>query len=169
MFHSDSKTSQSAYKARSVLFSLAFLVLFLLAVTPVAVGQTPSDLDPPKAPKPATPRPRPRPTPRPVLDTAAKTPAAVTSDDFLELGYRFHDKEKWNAAEAAYKEALTVWPGNGAAMLALGYLYLDLRNLEPDKKVEKARAMQNKLRSVNSSYAATLLTEINKFQSQLAH
>lgn len=173
MFHSESKTPQSSHRTRSVIIPLALFGLFVLIGAPEAAGQpqqgTPRNTGRAET-TPAPPRPRPRPRPRPVVQSdTAKTPASVISNNLLELGYRFHDKEKWNAAEAAYNEAINAWPGNGAALLAKGYLYLDLRNLDPDKKIEKARAVQNKLRSVNSSFASTLLVEINAFQAQVAH
>lgn len=165
MFYSDSKTLQSFQRARSAIFPLALLVLSVLVVKPEAVGQTPSDTGKAKETKTTTTtRPRHRPRPRPVTPDASKTPASVLSNDFLELGYRFHDKEKWNAAEAAYKEATTVWSANGPAWLALGYLYLDLKNVDPKKQLEQARAVHNKLRSVDSSFASQLLAAINDFQ-----
>ena len=156
------------FHSRLKLFSLA-LLLFFLAVTPEAMGQGDKPLSTPsgtgRANQPTTPsRPRPRPRPRPVVTNPSTTPASVLSHDFLELGYRFRDHEKWNAAEAAYKEATTVWSGNGPAHLALGYLYLDVRTDDPKKQLEKARAVHNKLRSVDSGLASQLLAAINDYQ-----
>jgi len=94
---------------------------------------------------------------------SAKTPSSVESNNFLLLGDRFRDQEKWNAAEAAYKEAVNVWPGNADALLELGYLYLD-RN-----KIEEAQQTHGKLRAVNASYASDLLGEITKYKNTLAH
>src|SRR5438034_7250590 len=47
------------------------------------------------------------------------------SDNFLDLGDDFALKSKWKAAEAAYKEAIRLSPGNSDALAALGYLYVD--------------------------------------------
>ena len=87
----------------------------------------------------------------------------------MVLGDSFRDKQQWNAAEAAYKEAVTVWSGNGEALLELGYLYLDEKNPDTAKKLESARAVHSKLKSVDSSLAATLLEVINKFQKDWIH
>jgi len=87
----------------------------------------------------------------------------VESDNFLVLGDRFREQKKWKAAEAAYKEAVTVWPGNADALLELGFLYLD-RN-----RIDDAQQTQAKLRSLNPSYASDLLAEINRLKNALAH
>ena len=76
---------------------------------------------------------------------------------------RFSEQKKWKAAEAAYKEAVNVWPANADALLELGYLYLD-RN-----KIDDAQLTHGKLRSVNASYASNLLAEINRKKAALAH
>lgn len=93
--------------------------------------------------------------------SAPLSPAAVESENFLELAGRFREQKKWNAAEAAYKEAVTVWPGNADALRELGYLYLD-RN-----KIDEAEKTYVKLRSVNASYASELLVDINKQKASL--
>lgn len=93
----------------------------------------------------------------------ASNPAAVESDNFLNLGNRFREQKKWKAAEAAYKEAVKVWPGNLDARLELGFLYLD-RN-----RVDEAQQTYNELRSLNASYASSLLAEINRHKATLAH
>jgi hypothetical protein len=36
------------------------------------------------------------------------------SYNFLLLGDRFYEKGRWNAAEAAYKESIRLWPGSAA-------------------------------------------------------
>lgn len=94
---------------------------------------------------------------------ATRSPAAVDSDKFLDLGDSFRQQKKLKAAEAAYKEAVNVWPGNADALLELGFLYLD-RN-----KIDDAQQTYGKLRSVNASYAADLLAEINSRKNALAH
>jgi len=95
--------------------------------------------------------------------SAPLSPAAVESDNFLDLADRFREQKKWNAAEAAYKEAVTVWPGNADAVMGLGYLYLD-RN-----RIDEAEKTYGKLRSINASNASDLLAEINKRKATLAH
>ena len=94
---------------------------------------------------------------------ATSSPASVESDKFLVLGNGFREQKKWKAAEAAYKEAVNVWPANVDALLELGFLYLD-RN-----KIDEAQETHSKLRSVNASYASTLLAEINKHKARLVH
>jgi hypothetical protein len=164
MFYSDSKTHQLFHKARGVIFLLALPVLFVFAAPPNAVGQTPSAI-PREPPKPTTPpRSRPRPRPRPPVTDSATTSASAVSKDLVTLGDRFRKKEKWNAAEAAYKEAVTAWRGNGDALLALGYLYLDVKDLSAEQRLEKARTIHNQLRSVDGSLASLLLIAINDFK-----
>jgi len=70
---------------------------------------------------------------------------------------------KWNAAEAAYKEAVSVWPGNSDALLELGYLYLD------KNKIDEAQQTLSKLRSVSAADASELLAEITKRKNAIAH
>lgn len=93
----------------------------------------------------------------------AKTPVSIESNNFLDLADRFRKQEKWKAAEAAYKEAVKVWPGNVDALLELGFLYVD-RN-----RIEEAQQTYGKLRSLNSSYASDLLAEIERLKTTLAH
>ena len=104
---------------------------------------------------------RPKPHPRP--PASSKNPASVESNNFLDLGNTFREQKKLNAAEAAYKEAVNVWPGNADALLELGFLYLD-RN-----RIDEAEKTHGKLRSVNASYASDLLGEINKSKNALKH
>jgi len=47
--------------------------------------------------------------------------------------------------------------------LELGFLYLD-RN-----RLDDAQQTQNKLRSINASFASELLAEINRYKNTLAH
>lgn len=100
---------------------------------------------------------------RPTAPAASRTPASAESDNFLNLGHRFREQNKWKAAEAAYKEAVIVWPANVDALLELGFLYLD-RN-----RVDEAQKTYSQLRSLNASYASNLLAEINRYKSRLAH
>lgn len=89
----------------------------------------------------------------------SKIPTVTESDRFLDLGERFRKEGKWNAAEAAYKEAVNVWSGNAEALRDLGFLYID-RNRLPE-----AQGVYSKLRSVNSSLAAELLADINRYKA----
>jgi len=59
----------------------------------------------------------------------AKTPRTPTVNrnageayKFVDLGNAFWDKGKFHAAEAAYKESLRLWSGNGEAIEALKVL-----------------------------------------------
>ena len=91
--------------------------------------------------------------------TTSKIPTTIESDRFLDLGDSFRKDGKWNAAEAAYKEAINVWSGNADALLELGFLYID-RNRLPE-----AQSVYSKLRAVDSSVAAELLADINRFKA----
>ncbi|HEY6802057.1 MAG TPA: tetratricopeptide repeat protein [Pyrinomonadaceae bacterium] len=86
--------------------------------------------------------------------------ASEESDHFLDLGDQFAEKSKWNAAEAAYKEAVRIWSGNVDALLALGYLYVDKGTLS------EAYSIYNRLRAMNSAAAGDLITEINRRKSE---
>ena len=144
-----------------LLLTLAFCGVCTLAVTSEARGQ----LAPIARPKPTPPKTNPgrtRVRPRQTLPTAARTDASVESDKFLDLGDEFSKKEKWNAAEAAYKEAVSVWSGNGEALLELGYLYLD-------RKPQDVGPILSKLRNVNSGLASQLQAEITKSKQQRDH
>ena len=104
---------------------------------------------------------RPKPRPRPTVST--KDPDSVESYNFLDLGNTFRGQNKLNAAEAAYKEAVNVWPGNADALLELGFLYCD-RN-----RIDDAQQTLGKLRSVNASYASELAAEITRRKNAIAH
>jgi tetratricopeptide (TPR) repeat protein len=95
--------------------------------------------------------------------SAPKSPASVESNKFLDLGDVFREKNRWKAAEASYKEAVRVWPGNADALSELGYLYIDMN------KIDDAQQTYSRLRSVNSSYAAELLSDINRRKNQIEH
>ena len=97
-----------------------------------------------------------RPRTRPTTSATLRTPAVVESESFLDLGDRFREQKKWKAAEAAYKEAINVWPGNADAMLELGFLYLYTN------RIDDAEQTHSKLKSLSASHASDLLTEINK-------
>jgi len=141
---------------------VAFLVC-ALATTPVALAQRlPKATGREPENKPASSRREVR-RKRQTAPAASRNAASVESNSFLDLGDRFLKQKKWNAAEAAYKEAVRVWPGNVDARLELGFLYLD-RN-----RMDEAQQAYNELRSLNASYASNLLAEINRRKATLAH
>jgi tetratricopeptide (TPR) repeat protein len=148
--------------SKLLLAVMLFLVCGLAAPSNAVAQAIPKDTRIIADPRPASPPPRRRP-PRPIIPTSSKTPASVESDKFFNLGNGFRDQQKWNAAEASYKEAVTVWSGNVNALVELGYLYID-RN-----RIEEAQQTYNKLRSINSSAASDLLAEITRFKNALAH
>ena len=141
---------------------LAFLVCGLAGTSaalaqrlPKATGREPEN-------KPAPSRREGRPK-RQTAPATSRNPASVESGNFLNLGKRFREQKKWKAAEAAYKEAVKVWPANVDALLELGFLYLD-RN-----RMAEAQQTYSELRALNASYASTLLAEINRLKTTLAH
>ena len=104
---------------------------------------------------------RPKPRPRPPAST--KSPASVESYNFLDLGNTFRQQKKLNAAEAAYKEAVSVWSGNADALLELGFLYCDR------SRIDDAQQTLGKLRSVSASHASELAAEITRVKNAIAH
>jgi tetratricopeptide (TPR) repeat protein len=100
---------------------------------------------------------------RQTAQAASSTPASIESGNFFDLGERFREQKKLKAAEAAYREAVKVWPGNVDALLELGFLYVDTN------RMDAAQQTYSELRSLNSSFAANLLAEINKRKASLAH
>lgn len=150
------------FKSRALQLLLSVVAFFVFGLTgtealaqrlPKATGREPDNRSAP---------PRRRPEVRRTTPAASKF-IAVESDNFLDLGNSFREQKKWKAAEAAYKEAVNVWPGNADALLELGFLYLD-RN-----KIDDAQLTLVKLRSVNASYASNLLAEINRKKAALLH
>lgn len=144
-----------------LLLTFAFCTVCTLTVTSEARAQ----LAPIARPKPTPAKPNPgrtRVRVRQTSPTAPRTDASVESDKFLNLGDEFLKKEKWNAAEAAYKEAVSVWSGNGEALLELGYLYID-------RKPQDVGPILSKLRGVNSGLAGLLQAEITKSKQQRDH
>ncbi|HJT65854.1 MAG TPA: tetratricopeptide repeat protein, partial [Pyrinomonadaceae bacterium] len=113
-----------------------------------------------------------RPDPRPATvihhkphpaTVVTKAPQSVESDKFIDLGDDFRRKQNWNAAEAAYKEAIKLSPGNADAVVELGFLYVDR------DKMDEAQRTYAQLRSLSPSYANDLLAEINKRRNQRVH
>lgn len=140
---------------------MAFLVCTLGGTPGVLAQRIPKTTGREPENKPAPSR-HGRPKRQPV-QAASKNPTSVESDNFLNLGDGFREQKKWNAAEAAYKEAIKAWSANIDALLELGFLYLD-RN-----KLDEAQKTYNELRPLNASYASTLLAEINRYKTTLAH
>lgn len=138
-----------------LIFGLAFISEVLAQRLPKATGREPGN-----RPAPSRRKGRDKVQPAPA---ASKSPAAVESGNFHKLGDDFRAQKKWNAAEAAYKEAVRVWPANADARLELGFLYLDLN------RIAEAQQTYNELRSVNASYASNLLAEINRRKAALIH
>ena len=155
----------SWFKPRALQLLLSVMAFFVCGLTadetlsqrlPKATGREPEN-------KSAPARRERRHKARRTAPAASRSPASVESNNFLDLGEGFREQKKWKAAEAAYKEAVNVWPANADALLALGFLYLD-RN-----KIDEAQQTHAKLRSVNASYASDLLAEINRRKAALAH
>ena len=148
---------------RTSLLLVVALLVCGLAGTPEALAQ--------RLPKATGKEPENKPAPsrregrhkRQTAPASSGNPASVESDNFFDLGDHFREQKKWKAAEAAYKEAVKVWPANVDARLALGFLYLD-RN-----RMNEAQQTYNELRSLNASYASNLLAEINRHKAALAH
>jgi len=137
---------------------LLLVAAFSLCTDGVLAQRLPGGKEPEKpASIPHRPKPRPRPP------ASAKNPASAESNNFVDLGNSFRVQMKWNAAEAAYKEAVSVWPGNSDALLELGYLYLD------KNKIDEAQQTLSKLRSVSAADASELLAEITKRKNAIAH
>ena len=148
---------------RTSLLLVVALLVCGLAGTPEALAQ--------RLPKATGKEPENKPAPsrregrhkRQTAPASSRNPASVESDNFFDLGDHFREQKKWKAAEAAYKEAVKVWPANVDARLELGFLYLD-RN-----RMNEAQQTYNELRSLNASYASNLLAEINRHKAALAH
>ena len=161
MARSRSTSTSRSRRTPGLLFTVALMLFSLAAAAAGAYGQeVPTETDKPPKPPPTT-RVRPPRIKRPVVvNDSARTAKMIESENFFDLGDKFYGKEKWNAAEAAYKEAVNLWGGNADALVALGYLYVD-RN-----KLAEAQEIYARLRPVNSSYASQLQSEINKRKSQ---
>ena len=145
-----------------ILLLVALLVCGLAGVPEASAQRLPkaTGREPEKKPAPSRRESRHK---RPTAPAASRNPASVESDNFLDLGDGFRKQEKWKAAEAAYKEAVEVWPANVDALLELGFLYLD-RN-----RMVEAQQTYGELRSLNASYASNLLAEINRHKAKLVH
>jgi tetratricopeptide (TPR) repeat protein len=153
------------FKVR-ISLTLLLLVAFLVCGPAGAVGalaqRLPSATERERKNKSTSSRRESRPKPQPP-PPGPRNPVSVESGNFLALGNDFRKQKKWKAAEAAYKEAVKVWPANVDALLELGLLYLD-RN-----RIEDAHQTHSELRLLNANYASNLLAEINRHKATLAH
>jgi len=157
-------TPRFKFRASKLLLTVAAVIVCGLAMAPNAIAQPPL----PKATRRVTETKsdtarRARHQARQTAPVVSKTPAAVESNHFLDLGDDFSEQRKWKAAEAAYSEAVKVWPGNADALRELGYFYVDRY------KREEAQQVYSKLRSINGSYASDLLAEINRLKAAQDH
>jgi len=149
-------------RGSQLLISVVAFFVCWLAGTPEALAQRLPKATGREPDKPASPRREVRHKPQ-TAPAASRNPTTLASDNFFKLGEGFREQKKWKAAEAAYKEAVEVWPGNIDALAELGFLYLD-RN-----RIDDAQQTYSKLRLLNASYAADLLAEINRRKAILAH
>ena len=137
------------------------LLLFCVHGAGVDVrGQIPPKAAPSSKPaaQPTT-RSRERRKPKNIVASAPRESSSSLTDNFIALGDQFADKSKWNAAEAAYNEAIKLGSGNAEAWAALGYLFVD------QSKFGEAYRAYNRLRAMNSGWADDLLAEIKRKQS----
>jgi tetratricopeptide (TPR) repeat protein len=153
------------FKVRSsqtLLLVVALLVCGTAGTAGALAQKLPDATERERKNKPASSRRDGRPKPQPA-PAAPKTSVSVESGNFVALGNDFRKQKKWKAAEAAYKEAVKVWPANVDALWELGLLYLD-RN-----RMDEAQQTYTELRLLNATYASNLLAEINRRKSILAH
>ena len=147
-----------------LLLTLAMFLVCGLAVTPEAAAQKPPKQTGTKdQTKSESVRKERRKQKRQSAPIASITPSSEESNKFFDLGERFREQQKRNAAEAAYKEAIKIWPGNDEALLELGYLYLTVG------KISDAQQVSSRLRSVNGAYASELLADISVRKSTIDH
>ncbi len=137
-----------------LLSALSVLSLFLWANKTHATIQVKTEVLAPQTPpstRPgnATHRPRARPK---VGNSGA--PKSEDADKFVSLGDTFLEKNKWKAAEAAYREAIKIVPGDGDAWAGLGQLYVGMSNFGAAYRV------RDRLRSLDPGLAEWLNGEI---------
>jgi len=156
------RNSKSFFKRAGLTLLLFGLVLCCLHGARVNVqGQIP-----PTAPKPqpqpqpsSTSNRRPRRPVRVINTSVPRESSSGLSDNFVALGDQFAEKSKWNAAEAAYNEAIKLSSGNADAWAALGFLFVD------QGKFAEAYRSYNRLRAMGSGAADDLLSDIKRKQS----
>jgi hypothetical protein len=96
---------------RPKILRLLFTCSLLLFLGGVASHEVKAQIAPTEPPPP---RPKPK-----VPRTPSVNRNAGEAYKFVDLGNSFWDKGKFHAAEAAYKESLRLWSGNGEAIDAL--------------------------------------------------
>lgn len=137
------------------LIAVIYVLSTFVAAPQVVAQVAPKATGKPKPSAPSRVR-RPTRTPRPTNPVGSTSPAVTESDRFLDLGDRLQKKEQWNAAEAAYKEAVKLWSRNAEALTELGYIYLN------SNRIPEAQATASKLQGVNPQYARDLQSDIAK-------
>jgi cytochrome c-type biogenesis protein CcmH/NrfG len=149
--------THTSAKLQLLIMTIGVLVVLSLAGSRAQAQVAPRSPGTKPAEKPATPN---KPNiikrvrhdrPRPDVGSVAEE-----SDRFLDLGDRFYDKGKLNAAEVAYKEALRIWPRNADAVYGLGSVY----STKGDE--HEAQAQLNRLRSMDSELANALALEMKR-------
>lgn len=103
---------------RGLLPAFALLIFFIPAGVANVAGQVVPKAPPPVKKTPDKKVDHPRHYHRPL-----SVPVSDSSEKFLDLGDKFFDKGKWNAAEVAYKESARLSPNNSNAWAAMGTLY----------------------------------------------
>lgn len=160
---SKSMASCQPVSATPLPITFAMLVFCVLAASLNVSGQvaprstaTPAPrADPPRHSPPGSRKHLAR-RPRTVTAGVSRGTVSEQSDNFVDLGDKFAEKSKWRAAEAAYKEAIILSPGNADAYAGLGTLYNDQgRHGEAFAPFNKARASDpsNTLASYGLGYA----------------
>src|ERR1043165_419042 len=104
-------TSNTSKLYRPRTFRLIFACSLLLVWGGHASHEVKAQIAPTE---PVAPRPKPK-----VRRTPTVNRNAGEAYKFVDLGNSFWDKGKFHAAEAAYKESLRLWSGNGEAIDAL--------------------------------------------------
>jgi tetratricopeptide (TPR) repeat protein len=140
--------------------TITMLFLCVLTASLTVLGQVaPSATDNAITPKPgSTPRHSPkRPSRGPRPSTGiSRSAVSEQSDRFVDLGDQFAGNSKWHAAEAAYREAINLSPGNADAWAGLGTLFNDQgRHGEAFTPLNKARGLDpsNALANYGLGYA----------------
>lgn len=139
-------------KRLPVLIAMFFLCVLTASLN--VLGQVaPRATDDATTPKPVnTPRHSPkRPSRGPRPNTGiSRSAVSEQSDRFVDLGDQFAGISRYHAAEAAYREAINLSPGNADAYAGLGTLYNDqgrhgeaFTPLNSAKRIEPSNALAN--------------------------
>lgn len=157
---SNSMSLPQPLRGKRLPVTITMLFLCVLTASLNVSGQVaPSATDIATTPKPVnTRRHSPKRTSRGPRPSTGISRGAVSeqSDRFVDLGDQFAGNSKWHAAEAAYREATNLSPGNADAYAGLGTLYNDQgRHGEAFHPLNKARALDpsNALANYGLGYA----------------